>query len=524
MSVVDYLKKVGKDSSYAYRKQLASQYGINDYKGTATQNTQLLRNLQTGSSNAVNPTVNSEKTKLGEAYSYENPNITQSTNSPLTIEARKQAVAQARGNVPDPSTTGYSNKPYFAKSKMTVDYQKKLKALEKNKPEDFSSKYTDQIDGILKSIQNPAAFDLSTNDTYKKLYDTMSESYMHQGQRAMRDTMGSLAGLSGGYANSYAGTVASQAYDEYLTRINDNNMQLAQMALDDYWRNRNDKYNQLGAVQSQDNVDYGRYRDTVNDYHIDRDYYAGRYDSSFSNDYNLYSSDLGQYNNDRDYEFNKSQAKLAQDNLNREFAYKKEQDALAQANYEKEWAYKLQQDALAAQMASLGASGRGGGGGGRGRGRGRGKGSSSKNTGSVAKGGYLPFTAELYRKMSNGEISERDAYYDLLDEVDKGNISQADFDAAMKSAGISNKSEEQILQGIANENSMNTFLALKYPELNMQMQSQNSSSKTKKKLSLDHVVPKVNLKNPLNNVLPKVNIQNKKKDYKGGQSGRIKLS
>lgn len=514
MSVVDYLKKVGKDSSYAYRKQLANQYGINDYRGTAAQNTQLLRNLQAGANNNVNAnTSNTHKTVLGEAYSYEKPNnnnTVQNSNGPLTIEARKQAAAQTQGYVPNPSTTTkYSNRPHFSKSKMTSDYQKKLKAMEENKPADFSSKYTEQIDGILKSIQNPAAFDLSTNDTYKKLYDTMSESYMHQGQRAMRDTMGSLAGLSGGYANSYAGTVASQAYDEYLTRINDNNMQLTQMALDDYWRNRNDKYNQLGAVQSQDNVDYGRYRDTVNDYHIDRDYYAGRYDSSFSNDYNLYSSDLGQYNNDRDYEFNKSQAKLAQDNLNREFAYKKEQDALAQANYEKEWAYKLQQDALAAQMASLGASGRGGGGGG--RGRGRGKGSSSKNTGSVAKGGYLPFSAELYRKMSNGEISERDAYYRLLGEVEKGNLPQSDFDKAMESAGISKESEEEILQKVAAENALNNSLAMRYPLLNQQMQSQSQSkgSTTKEKKKFD-----------LKKIAPKINLQNKKK---GGQSGRIKL-
>ena len=514
MSVVDYLKRAGKDSSYAYRKQLASQYGISNYTGTAAQNTQLLRNLQAGANNTVNTnTSNTHKTALGEAYSYENPNNNnkaQNSNAPLTIEARKQAVAQAaqaKGQAFNSTATpGGLVKPHFSKSKMTTDYQKKLKLIENNKPADFSSKYTEQIDSILKSIQNPAAFDLSNNDTYKKLYDTMSESYMHQGQRAMRDTMGSLAGLSGGYANSYAGTVASQAYDEYLTRMNDNNMQLAQMALDDYWRNRNDKYNQLGAVQSQDNVDYGRYRDTVNDYHIDRDYYAGRYDSSFANDYNLYNSDLGQYNNDRDYEFNKSQAKLAQDNLDRDFAYRKEQDALAQANYEKEWAYKLQQDALAAQMASLGASGRGGGGGG----RGRGKGSSSKNTGSVAKGGYLPFSAELYRKVNNGEISQRDAYYRLLAEVDKGNISQSEFDKAMKSAGISKEVEEEILQKVAVENMMNSELAMRYPLLNQQIQSQSQSNVSKQKKKFD-----------FKKLLPKVDLQNKKK---GGQSGKIKLS
>ncbi len=41
-SIVDYLKSVGKDSSYSARSQLASQQGITNYTGTAAQNTQLL--------------------------------------------------------------------------------------------------------------------------------------------------------------------------------------------------------------------------------------------------------------------------------------------------------------------------------------------------------------------------------------------------------------------------------------------------------------------------------------------------
>ena len=150
--------------------------------------------------------------------------------------------------------------------------------------------------------------------------------------------------------------------------------------------------------------------------------------------------------------------------------------------------------ALAAQMASFSSGGGGGGrGGGRGRSGGRGKASSPKTAGVASKGGYLPFTAELYRKMNNGEISQKDAYYRLLDEVDKGNISQSDFDKAMKSSGISNATEEAILQKVASENMMNNYFSMKYPLLGRQMQSQSNGRKN-----------------------------NNKGKNKGGQSGRIR--
>ena len=45
-SVVDYLKSIGQNSSFASRKKLASKHGIKNYKGTAAQNAQLLKKLR----------------------------------------------------------------------------------------------------------------------------------------------------------------------------------------------------------------------------------------------------------------------------------------------------------------------------------------------------------------------------------------------------------------------------------------------------------------------------------------------
>lgn len=49
-SIVDYLKSIGKDSSFAARKQYAAQYGITGYTGTAAQNSKLLSLMRGGSS------------------------------------------------------------------------------------------------------------------------------------------------------------------------------------------------------------------------------------------------------------------------------------------------------------------------------------------------------------------------------------------------------------------------------------------------------------------------------------------
>src|SRR5690606_18364955 len=45
-SIVDYLKSINQDSSFANRKKLAAKHGIKNYTGTAAQNKQLLKKLR----------------------------------------------------------------------------------------------------------------------------------------------------------------------------------------------------------------------------------------------------------------------------------------------------------------------------------------------------------------------------------------------------------------------------------------------------------------------------------------------
>lgn len=59
LSLVDYLKSIGKDGSFDARAQLASQYGISNYTGSAAQNLALLSKLKDG----VEPTTTAQNSK-----------------------------------------------------------------------------------------------------------------------------------------------------------------------------------------------------------------------------------------------------------------------------------------------------------------------------------------------------------------------------------------------------------------------------------------------------------------------------
>ncbi len=61
ISIVDYLKSIGQDSSYQARASLASQQGIEGYSGTAEQNIQLLNALRSAPTKAQAPVEEAQR-------------------------------------------------------------------------------------------------------------------------------------------------------------------------------------------------------------------------------------------------------------------------------------------------------------------------------------------------------------------------------------------------------------------------------------------------------------------------------
>lgn len=241
-----------------------------------------------------------------------------------------------------------------------------------NKPAEYQSQWQGKLDELMNSIMNRDKFSYDLNGD--ALYQQYKDKYIQQGKLAMADTMGQAAAMTGGYGSSYSQAAGQQAYQAQLDNLNDIVPELYQMALDRYNQEGQELYNQYGMVADRENLDYGRYRDTVSDYLTERDYLAGRYDSERDYDYSKYNNErdfaYGQYADDRNFAYGQysDDRNLAYDEYatDKNLSYQEYRNAIADEQWQKQYDESVRQynEQMALQKQSSSGSGSGGSGGG----------------------------------------------------------------------------------------------------------------------------------------------------------------
>ena len=151
------------------------------------------------------------------------------------------------------------------------------------------------------------------------MYQQYKNQYTQLGNTAMLDTMGNAAALTGGYGSSYATTAGNQAYQSYLTQLNNVIPELYEAAYDKYTSEGTQMTNNLSTLQGLDQSDYSKYRDTVSDYYNDLNYYYTKYNDMSETEYNKYLNNISQWQTDRDYYYGKTQADQTQANWQAEY-------------------------------------------------------------------------------------------------------------------------------------------------------------------------------------------------------------
>ena len=136
-------------------------------------------------------------------------------------------------------------------------------------PAAYQSKYQANMDDIVSQLKNRKPFQYDVNGD--ALYQQYKDRYIHNGQRAMQDTMGQAAALTGGYGSSYAQNVGQQAYNEYMTGLNDVIPELHQLAMDKYDRETARLQDQYAMYADLDARDYSRYQDQQSLYYTELD-------------------------------------------------------------------------------------------------------------------------------------------------------------------------------------------------------------------------------------------------------------
>ena len=220
--------------------------------------------------------------------------------TPITDQARQGQTADTSGQnglsgVSDATRQQQDKVQDFTPSDNTIKAQQNLANIQSQKPGEYKSRYTDELDNILGQIVNPQEFKYNFNDD--ELFKYYADLYTQKGQQASQDAIAQAAALTGGYGNSYAQSVGNQAYQQYLLNLYDKGMDLRDRAYQQYTDDRANNYNIYNTLNSADATDYGRYRDLVGDWQTDRDYYTTAEETAYNRDYTDFVNDRNYWQN-----------------------------------------------------------------------------------------------------------------------------------------------------------------------------------------------------------------------------------
>lgn len=211
--------------------------------------------------------------------------------------------------------------------------------IDNNNPGKYQSQWQDNLNALMDKILNRKDFSYDLNGD--ALYQQYKDQYMTQGKLAMQDTIGQASAMTGGYGNSYAATVGNQAYQSYLGKLNEIVPELYQLALNRYNQEGEELYNQYGMLSDRENLDYGRYRDTLSDYLTERDYLANRYYTERDYDYSKYINErdfaYDIYSTDKNLAYQEYRNAIEDEQWQRSFEETQRQNEIAYYQWEREF-------------------------------------------------------------------------------------------------------------------------------------------------------------------------------------------
>lgn len=201
----------------------------------------------------------------------------------------------------------------YSESKTVSNAMAALNSQLREKPGELQSTWEGQVQSALDKILNREEFSYDLNSD--ALYQQYKDQYTQLGKLASADVMGQAAALTGGYGNSYATTAGHQAYQAYLSQLNEVVPELYGMALDRYNQEGEDLYNQYALISNEYDKEYSRHQDEYNKWFAETQLAYDRYATERSFDYSKYVNDrdyaYGVYSDDKSLAYNEYRNAIA---------------------------------------------------------------------------------------------------------------------------------------------------------------------------------------------------------------------
>lgn len=216
-----------------------------------------------------------KKTSLAETSPAAGSTATAGTGSTAT------GTTQESSFNPTDKLKGYATG--YTPSDSVTQAKNYLQSIIEKKPGEFNSQYDSQIKTLYEQLQNRPKFSYDLDGD--ALYQQYKNQYQRLGQQAMQDTVGNAAALTGGYGNSWAATAGSQAYQDYLSKLNDIVPELYNQAYSRYTQEGDDLRTDISLINSLKDSDYSMYRAQISDWQADRAYAQNAYEDEYERDY-----------------------------------------------------------------------------------------------------------------------------------------------------------------------------------------------------------------------------------------------
>ena len=310
MDMANYLQVGSSGSKVKELQELLNQNGYNlsvdGVYGSATQNA--VRKYQKANGLGVDGIVGDEtwgKLTGGGNTAVDGSAQTPTATTPLGTTYNPN---ETTGNKADLNAVEGMG-PTFQQTQAYKDALAALQGHQASQPGAYVSPFADRLNALYDKVMNRPGFSYDFNAD--PIYQHYNDRYTLNAKRAMQDTMANAAALSGGYGNSYAQTAGQQAYAQTMQGLNDIIPTLHADAYSRYQQEGQDLINQLQLTQGMDETEYGRYRDTLDDYYTKLNYLYGAAEDQYNKDYAVYQDALNAWLNNRDYYYGKVQDDIA---------------------------------------------------------------------------------------------------------------------------------------------------------------------------------------------------------------------
>lgn len=155
---------------------------------------------------------------------------------------------------------------------MTEEERKRLEnkagGNETAKEPEYAGSYDNALKESYEQLKNRP--DFSYDPARDGVFRQYKEQYIQSGRRAMMDSMGKAASLTGGYGSSYAQSVGQQSYNEHLRSLGEIVPELYALAYQRYAGEGEAMERRHQALQQLRDDEYESYRDALERYDTER--------------------------------------------------------------------------------------------------------------------------------------------------------------------------------------------------------------------------------------------------------------